>query len=433
MRPSLFAPDYRSEPYWWNAIPRASVYAGALPGRCDVAIVGSGYTGLAAAIELLRGGREVVLLDAEDAGWGCSSRNGGQVGTSIKPSYEELKARYGEDLALRIRLEGINALRWVEGFIASERIECDYEKVGRFRAAHCARAFERMVHEASHQPRGAAVECHVIGRPEQRAEIGSDFYHGGIVFPADASLHPAKLHQGLLDRAKDAGATLLSRCAVTAIARDGVGFRLETVRGSLRAREVIIATNGYTGAATPWLRRRVIPIGSYIMATEPLTTELTRRLIPRNRVVTDSRKVVFYYRLSEDRQRLLFGGRVAAGNAEPSLSAVLLHRQMTRVFPELAAARISRSWAGSVAYTFDSLPHLGRHVDGLHYCVGYCGSGVSLAPYLGTRLAQQILGKSEGRTALDGLGFQTRPLYTGRPWFLPLTIAAYRVRDRLGR
>jgi glycine/D-amino acid oxidase-like deaminating enzyme len=433
MDAALFAADYRSEPYWWSVTPRPIAQTDAPPEHCDVVIVGSGYTGLTAGIELLRGGRQVVLLDAEDAGWGCSSRNGGQVGTSIKPSYDELRRRFGEDRALRIRLEGINALQWLGEFIAEQRIECDYQRVGRFRGAHCASAYEHMAFEVTHQPRGAAIECHVIRRTEQRCEIGSDFYQGGIVFPADGSLHPAKFHQGLLECARDAGATILSRCAVHAIAREGRGFRLTTTRGSLQARDVIVATNGYTSVATPWLRRRVIPIGSYIIATEPLPTKLARELIPQNRVITDSRKVVFYYRLSEDRRRLIFGGRVAAREADPRISALLLHRQMSRVFPELAAIRISHSWAGSVAYTFDSLPHLGRDSEGLYYCAGFCGSGVSLAPYLGTRLAQQILGKPEGRTALDGLTFQTRPLYTGRPWFLPAAIAAYRLRDRLAR
>jgi glycine/D-amino acid oxidase-like deaminating enzyme len=199
----------------------------------------------------------------------------------------------------------------------------------------------------------------------------------------------------------------------------------------MQAREVIIATNGYTTGLTPALRRRVIPIGSYIIATEPLAPGLARRLIPNNRVVSDTRNVIFYYRLSEDGQRMLFGGRVIARETDSLVSALPLHRQMTKVFPELAATKISRSWGGFIAYTFDALPHLGRQADGLHYCMGYCGSGVSLAPYFGTRLAQQLLGKPEGRTALDDLKFQTRPLYSGDPWFLSLAIAYYRLRDRL--
>jgi glycine/D-amino acid oxidase-like deaminating enzyme len=428
---SLFAADYKGEPYWWAAAPRPPDSLVPQPANCDVAIVGSGYTGLAAALELARGGRHVVVLDAEDAGWGCSTRNGGQISTSIKPSFSELKARHGEVAALGIRREGLNALEWIGDFIGRERIDCDFHKVGRFHAAHNAAAYESLGCSVADQPKGLKIECHLIPRAQQRTEIGSDLYHGGLLYPTHASLHPGKFHQGLLDRVHQAGAVVLARCPVEAIDRDSGGFRLRTPRGPMQAREVIIATNGYTTGLTPALRRRVIPIGSYIIATEPLAAGLARRLIPNNRVVSDTRNVIFYYRLSEDGQRMLFGGRVIARETDSLVSALPLHRQMTRVFPELAATKISRSWGGFIAYTFDALPHLGRQADGPHYCMGYCGSGVSLAPYFGTRLAQQLLGKPEGRTALDDLRFQTRPLYSGDPWFLSLAIAYYRLRDRL--
>jgi len=431
MNDSLFAADYKSEPYWWAAAPRPDFTPMALPDKCDVAIVGSGYTGLAAAIELARGGRHVLVLEAEDAGWGCSTRNGGQVSTSIKPSFSALKARHGETIAMGIRREGINALEWIGDFIKSERIDCDFSRVGRFHAAHSAAAYNHLAHDAAHQPKGLEVEVHIVSRSEQRREIGSDLYYGGLIYPAHAALHPGKFHRGLLERAQASGAGLISRCPVTAIEGRSGGFRLSTPRGVTHAREVLIATNGYTNKPTPWLRRRIIPIGSYIIATEPLEPGLAKRLIPNNRVVSDSRKVVFYYRLSEDGQRMLFGGRVAAKESDSTVCAVPLHRRMTQVFPELATTRISHSWGGFIAYTFDALPHLGRHADGIHYCMGYCGSGVSLAPYFGTRVAQQLLGKPEGHTALDGLAFQTRPFYTGNPWFLPAAITYYRLRDRL--
>lgn len=431
MNDSLFAADYKSEPYWWEAVHRPASPSITLPAKCDVAIVGSGYTGLAAAIELARGGRQVVLLDAEDAGWGCSTRNGGQVSTSIKPCFATLAARHGEAIAFRIRREGLNALEWVEDFITRERIDCNFFKAGRFHAAHNAAAYNILARQAANQPEGLEVEVHVVPRAEQRSEVASDLYYGGLIYPAHASLHPGKFHRGLLDRAQEAGAAVITRCPVTAIERDSSGFRLRALRGVTHAREVIVATNGYTTGLTPWLHRRVIPVGSYIIATEPLAAGLAKRLIPNNRVVSDTRKVVCYFRLSEDGQRVLFGGRVAAREADSAVSAPPLHRQMTQVFPELAATKISHSWGGFIAYTFDALPHLGRHADGIYYCMGYCGSGVSLAPYFGTRLAQQLLGNPEGRTALDGLTFQTRPFYSGDPWFLPAAIAYYRVRDRL--
>ena len=431
MNSSLFAADYKSEPYWWLTAPRPALAPTPLPPTCDVAIIGSGYTGLAAALELARAGRHVVVLDGEDAGWGCSTRNGGQVSSSIKPSYAALEAHYGPTTALAIRREGLNALDWIEDFIRRERIECSFCRVGRFHAAHHAAAFKALVRESRQQPKGVEVEQHIISRSEQHAEIGSDLYYGGIVYPANASLHPGQFHQGLLDRALEAGAQLLARCRVDALGRERGCYRVDTAFGVTQAREVIVASNGYTGPVTAWLRRRIIPIGSYIIATELLPEAVANRLIPKNRVISDTRKVVFYFRLSEDRRRVLFGGRVAAADTNPDVSAVPLHRQMTRIFPELATTRISRSWGGFVAYTFDTLPHLGRHADGIHYCLGYCGSGVSLAPYFGTRIAQQLLGKAEGRTALDGLPFVTRPLYSGNPWFLPWTIAFFRLRDHL--
>ncbi len=428
---NLFAPGYKNQPYWWDAAPQPSLPPIAPPATCDVAIVGSGYTGLCVALELARGGRHVVVLDAEDAGWGCSSRNGGQVGTSIKPGFDDLAERHGKDIAFAIRREGINALAWIEDFIAREQIDCDWSRVGRFHGAHNTAAFETLVHDVTHQTKGVEIEARVVPRSEQRGEIGSDRYYGGVVFPKHGSLHPVKYHLGLLARAQAASATVVSRCPVLSIHRESEGFRLTTSRGSLQARDVVVATNGYTGKLTPWLRRRVIPIGSYIIATEMLDPVLAERLMPKNRVVSDTRKLVFYYRLSEDRRRIVFGGRVALKESDPRVSAPRLHAHMTRIFPELASTRISHSWMGFVAYTFDTLPHLGRQSDGIHYCMGYCGSGVSLASYFGTRLGQQILGKAEGRTALDGITFQTRPFYTGDPWFLAASIAYYKLRDRL--
>jgi len=431
MTSSLFAENFKAEPYWWEDAPRPASAAGALVTRCDVAIVGSGYTGLAAAIELARGGRQVVVFDAEDAGWGCSTRNGGQVSTSIKPAFADLKAQHGDDVAYRICREGLDALDWIEEFVRRERIDCEYARVGRLHAAHNDAAFRRLVADLSQRPKALAVEAHVLPRAEQRTEIGTDSYHGGVIYPAHASLHPAKYHQALLDRARAAGATVVGRCPVQSVAPAAGGFQVVTSRGEVSARDVLIATNGYTGALTPWLRRRVIPIGSYIIATEPLAPDLAPRLIPKSRVISDTRKLIFYYRLSGDGRRMLFGGRVAVSETDPTVSAPRLHHYMTRIFPELATSRITHSWLGFVAYTFDTLPHLGRQADGVYYCMGYCGSGVSLASYFGTRIAQQMLGKPEGRTALDGLKFHTRPMYEGKPWFLPLAVAYYKLRDRI--
>jgi glycine/D-amino acid oxidase-like deaminating enzyme len=235
----------------------------------------------------------------------------------------------------------------------------------------------------------------------------------------------------MLDRALAAGATVIPHCAATSIQREAGGFQVAHAGGTIAARNVVIATNGYTGPSTPWLHRRVIPIGSYIIATEPLPSETMATLMPRDRIVSDTRKVVYYYRASPDGQRILFGGRVSHNETDPKISGPRLHADMTRLFPELATTRISHSWAGFVAYTFDEMMHVGAQ-DGLYYATGYCGSGAGMAGYLGTRIGQQVLGRKEGETAFDGLPFATRPYYWGKPWFLGPSVAYYRWRDRLG-
>jgi glycine/D-amino acid oxidase-like deaminating enzyme len=429
---NLFTTDLKLTPYWWDHVPRPALPEGAPPPNADVVVIGSGYTGLGAALQTARGGRATVVLDAEDAGWGCSTRNGGQISTSIKPGYAALTRRFGADRAFRIIQEGHNSLAWAASFVAEETIDCDFRIAGRFHAAHKPASYEALARQLATQPKGLEVEAHMVPRAEQRRELGTDAYFGGVLFARHASVDPGRFHQGMLDRALAAGATVIPHCAATAIHREGGGFRVEHAGGSIAARNVVVATNGYTGALTPWLRRRVIPVGSYIIATEPIPHDTMATLMPRDRIVSDTRKVVYYYRASPDGQRILFGGRVSHDETDPTVSGPRLHAEMTRIFPELARIRISHSWAGFVAYTFDEMMHVGAQ-DGLYYAMGYCGSGVGMAGYLGMRIGQQVLGRKDGATAFDGLPFATRPYYWGKPWFLAPAVAYYRWCDRLGR
>ena len=428
----LFTADFKSTPYWWDQVPRPVLPDASLPAKVDVAIVGSGYTGLSAALQTARGGRDTLVLDAEDAGWGCSTRNGGQISTSIKPDFDELSRRHGPERAFAIIREGQKSLAWIADFVASERIDCDFRVAGRFHAAHNPAQYEALARRVQNQPKGLAVEAQLVSRAEQRRELGTDAYFGGVVYTRHASVHPAKFHQGLLDRVLAAGGRVLPRCPVTGIRHEGDGFLLQTPQGTVAARTAVIATNGYTGRLTPWLQRRVIPIGSYIIATEPLSRDLMARLMPRDRIVSDTRKVVYYYRAAPDGSRILFGGRVSHGETDARVSGPLLHAELARIFPELASARVSHSWSGFVAYTFDEFAHMGQR-DGLFYAMGYCGSGVGMAAYLGMRIGQQVLGRPEGATAFDNLDFQSRPYYFGNPWFLAPSIMYYRWRDRGGR
>lgn len=426
----ILASNYRSIPYWWDTAARPDFAKEILPSQADVVVVGSGYTGLMAALQLARAGRKTVVLDASDAGWGCSTRNGGQVSTGFKPSLAELAKRHGEERAFAILKEGHHALSYTEEFIRSENIACQWERVGRFLGAHNAKSYEALAQGVKRQPRGLELDAHVIPRAEQHSEIGTDAYFGGAVYSSHAAVNPALYHRGMLDRVVAAGGIIISHCAAQTIEKDGRRFVVRTVRGNIATRDVLVATNGYTDDASPALRRRVIPIGSYIIATEAIPPDVAKRLIPKARVVSDTRRVVFYYRLSPDRRCLLFGGRVAARETDPAVTAPKLHTEMVALFPELKKTRISHSWAGFVAYTFDTKPHLGQH-DGIWYAMGYCGAGVALAGYFGMRVGQQILGHKEGRTALDDLSFPTRPLYTGRPWFLGPALVWKQLLDRL--
>ncbi|MEQ9260916.1 MAG: FAD-dependent oxidoreductase [Roseovarius sp.] len=400
-----------------------------LPAEVDVLVVGSGYTGLNAAIETARGGRRTLVIDALAPGGGCSTRNGGQISTSVKPSLGKLTAKYGEARGRAIRGEGEAALAWIERRIAEEGIECGFARTGRFHAAHSPAAYEALARDADALARQEGIDVHVVPRDEQRSELGTGAYHGGVVFARHAALDPARYHRGLLMAAQRAGAQVVGHCAALALERRADGFAVRTEKGAVRARDVVIATNGYTGGLVPWLRRRVIPIGSYIIATEELPEALMRRLFPTGRIASDTRKVVYYYRPSPDGRRVLFGGRVSANETDPQVSGPRLYDDMCHLFPELRGHRISHSWMGTVAYSFDELAHTGVH-DGVHYAMGYCGSGVSMASYLGMRTGQKVLGLKEGATAFDALPFPTRPLYSGTPWFLPPMVAWYRWRDR---
>lgn len=422
---------FKPYPYWWERSPRPDLPQGDLPASVDVVVVGSGYTGLNAALQTARGGRSTLVFDAEAAGYGCSTRNGGQISTSIKPDYGTLSKLYGEAAAFAILKEGRDALSWIQDFVGEEGIDCDFKVPGRFHAAHSARRFEKLAREIENQPKGLEVPAHIVPRTEQRGELGTDVYHGGVVFEAHASLDPGRYHAGLLRKVLEAGATVRVNSPVTQIDRESSGFTVHVPGGTVRARDVVIATNGYTGPLTPWQRRRVIPIGSYVIATDRIDPAVMDEVMPKNRIVSDSRKVVYYYRPSPDRSRILFGGRVTNGEIDPKVSGARLHRELLRLFPQLAGVGVSHSWMGTVAYTFGTMAHLGRR-DGMYYAMGYCGSGVSMASYLGMKTGLQVLGREDGYSPLQDTSFTTRPFYTGKPWFLAASVAWYRLLDATG-
>lgn len=418
----------RTSPCWHDDLPAGPDLPAELPEKVDVLVIGAGYTGLNTAIVTARGGRSTLVIDAEEPGFGCSSRNGGQVSTSVKPSLEKLTAKFGLEKARSIRAEGTAALEWLTGFIESEGMDCDFRPCGRFHAAHTPAHYEELVRDATRMQRDEGIESFAVTRSAQRSELGTDAYFGGVVFTKHSSVHPAKMLRELLRVALSAGAAVVGKCRATGIEKTVSGFRVRTEKGMVSAKEVVIATNGYTTGITPYLRKRVIPIGSYIIATEELPEEVVDELFPTDRIASDTCKVLYYYRATPDRKRIAFGGRVLAAECSPVEAAPHLYNHMCRIFPALKGYRLSHAWSGTVAYSFDELAHTGIH-DGMHYALGYCGSGVSMASYLGMRTGQKILGLAEGRTAFDDVPHPTQIFYTGKPWFLPAAVSYYRWAD----
>ena len=285
-----------------------------------------------------------------------------------------------------------------------------------------------MVSESNDLKENEGIETQIIDKSDQKNEINSDLYHGGIVFPQHASLNAAKYHKDLIEKAIGLGVSIISNCEMVDFKKKLDEFSVLTNKGPLTASNLVVATNGYTSNVTPWLNKRNIPIGSYVIATEELPINYISSLFPTNRHITDTCRVVYYFRPSPDRKRIIFGGRVSSREICLSKSAPLLLKDLKRVFPDLPELKISHSWMGYVSYTFDHLPHTGSE-DGLYYSMGYCGSGIALSSYLGMKLGKKVIGDNDGATAFDSLKFPTRPFYNGRPWFLPAVVELYKFRD----
>lgn len=417
-------------PYWWDAAPRARS-SSPLPKHADVVIVGSGFTGLSAALTLLRHGRSVAVLERGVPGFGASTRNGGQIGSGNQKfrvkRLIELRGRAKAEAMLR---EGVHMLDHIADLIETEKIDCHFARCGRFRAAVQPEHYEAMARDMEDLRQIADVESFMVPKAEQRSEIGTDVFFGGSVLPQDASLHPGLYHAGLMERIHERGGDVVGNAAAQRISRDGDRFSVETPRGMIMAREVIIATNGYTDGLVPELGRRIVPIGSGLIATGEIPEATFSRLLPKGRVYGNTNRVFYYFRAAPGERRIVWGGRIGrlANNTSP-LAFRHLARDMLHVFPDLAEVPITHAWDGMIGYTYDELPHLGRTGSGLYYAIGYCGTGVSRATYFGNKIALQLIGKSEGRTSFDDLAFPSFPAHPVAKRAVPVVETWYRFRD----
>jgi glycine/D-amino acid oxidase-like deaminating enzyme len=406
-----------------------------LPEVVDVAVIGGGFTGLSAARTLRKHGARVAVLESQTIGWGASSRNGGMVLTGMKLGVNKLISMYGRELTKRMYAASLASMDCVEQIVQEEKIDCDFSRCGHLEVACKQKHFDDYTRQSEVIELEFDHKLRVVPRHELSAEIGSSIYYGGMVDDVSAGCNPARYVAGLARAAMKAGAEIFEQARVESVARESLngelGWKLVTSRGALWAHEVFVGTSGYTGAATPALQKKLIPIGSFIITTEVLPAPLARELSPRNRMIYDSKNYLYYYRLTPDR-RMLFGGRAAffpENDQTIRRSADILRRGMIGVYPQLADAKIDYVWGGTLDFAFDIMPHAGQ-MDGMYYAVGYAGHGVAMATYQGQKIAELMAGEKP-ENPFVGIPFPGAPLrlYNGKPWFLPFAGAWYKFLD----
>ena len=402
-----------------------------LPKKVDVAIIGGGYTGLSAARTLAKNGVEATVLEGQTIGWGASSRNGGMVLTGLKVGMKTVLQKYGREIARQLFQSSLDAINTVEQIVKEENIACGFARHGHLLVANKPKHYQALKRDVEFMQKEFNHEIRLISRAEQNGEIGSTIYHGGLLDEASGGLNPAQYVTGLAGAAERSGATLHARARVNKIERSRKLFVLETERGLLSAEAVFVATSGYTGNVIKNLQKKIIPIGSFIIATEKLSDDLVKELIPKGRMIFDYKHYLNYFRLWEN--RMIFGGRAAFFPETSNTiqrSAEILRREMIRVYPQLKNTKIEYVWGGTLDFAFDMMTHVGK-ADGIYYSLGYAGHGVAMATYLGKTVAEAMLKGNIKEHPFASFSFPDAPLglYNGFPWFLPFAGAWHKILD----
>lgn len=429
---TIFASDHREEPYWWMAAPPSpndtsgSVLSAT---KADVVVVGGGITGLVAAIHLARGGADVIVADSGLIGGGAARMNAGFLGRTLKRSVAWLEQHVGLDYALKVYRELDEALQGVAAFVETEGIACHRQTCGRLISANSEPHLRDLIKDLEHMKRQLGLDYDVVAKADMATELASDRYVGGVVIPDLGSIHPGLYHAGLVQLARKAGVRLFPMTPVTGIDADGRRKTVRTHRGAISAGHVIVATNGYTPRRLKWFARRVVPFHGYVMATEILPSELIDKVLPKRRTYLDTKMSIDFIRPAPDSERILFGGMTGRLSGTCAAIAPALHRRMVEIMPDLKDVKISRTWTGYCAGTFDFMPHIGLQ-DGIHYALGYNFAGVPLGTLFGRKLAARILGKGDGSSAFDVEKFPTLPFFNGTGLVAPLAMMYFDLHDR---
>ncbi len=428
-RQDNFHETFKEQPYWWEAYTPDASDLQEVPARTEVAIIGAGYAGVATALELSKLGIEATVLDAAEPGYGASTRSGGLVGGSNSIKKPLVAKAPSPERAADMMADAADGFYLLEKLIAEEAIDCGWARTGRFTGAISSKHFKAQQKQAAAMNESANAGAYTVPRERVREEIGSDYYCGGLVVTEAAHLHPALYYGGLKRACDTRGVRICAKAGVTGLEQNGSGWALKTTRGDLTARDVVVATNGYTGDLTPGFKRRLVPISAYIIATEELPADLLASISPKNRSFVETLRIVPFFRLSPDGTRLVFGSRVKWRDLGAAEMAPLIFNRALERLPELADFKITHAWTGNVALTIDEQPHVGK-LEGLHYALGCNGSGVAQMTYMGTQLARKIARVANYRCAFDTDEFPTHPLYSGNKSVLVPLVGNYlRFRD----
>ncbi len=421
-------------PYWTDNTPKpADITSDATPAQADVVVIGAGITGLSAARRIADLGRSVVVVDSREIGSGASAINGGQLTIGLKAPMPKVQKRLGKRKAGQLWQTVLDGVDMVGAIADDEGVDIGFRRSGALSLGLLPAQIEHVKSTADFLHENYGLESRILLGDEIRSEIGSDQFTVALVTEIDGLVDPAKYTYCLALGVARRGGTIVEHCEVTNLSESGTGYLVTSSQGSIRATDVLMATNGYTPKGlVPSVRRQVVPIGSYIVATAPLPQETAERILPNNRANWTKKRFLNYFRLSDD-NRLIFGGRP---NLSPNLDlrevAGGMRKVISTFFPELSDVEITHVWGGTLGATFDLLPHVGRTDGGIWYAVGYGGHGVAMATQVGNDVGGLIGGATDSSPWL-GLPHPTRPYYRGTPWFLGPGAMAFRALDRIGR
>ncbi|MBW9091230.1 FAD-binding oxidoreductase [Rhizobium wenxiniae] len=418
--------------YWHDTASRfAGAVQGQVEGHYDVAVIGAGFTGLGAARQLAMGGARVIVLEADTVGFGASGRNGGHLNNGLAHSYLAAKQELGKERAIALYKALDDSIDTLEAIIAEEGIDCNFRRAGKLKLASKPQHFAGLAKNFEAVHAEVDPDTALLSPADLKSEIGSPF-HGAMLSKKSAMMHMGRYAVGLAEAAARRGAVIVENAMVTEHSQAGGRHRLKTAKGVVTADNVLMATGAYTTPNFGYFRRRIMAVGSFIIATRPLTDAEVAATMPGNRTCVNTMNIGNYWRLSPD-NRLIFGGRArfsaTSDQRSDAKSGEILRESLARIFPQLAKVEIDYCWGGLVDITKDRYPRAGYH-DGLWYAMGYSGHGAQLSTHLGMTMADAILGKAD-RNPVKDLDWPAVPGHFGKPWFLPFVGLYFKMLDKI--